>query len=129
MSKQMSQLLNGMQLRPESTAQTTNTSNGEKVFLKKLQRLVLMGVPGAGKGTFARLMRDDLDNVQSIVAGDIIRDHISRKTPEGLRIKELVDQGELVPDDVVSALVMPKLEELGGRYCLDGYPRTISQCR
>jgi len=96
--------------------------------LSQLNRLVLMGVPGAGKGTFARLMKDDLNDVHIIVAGDLMRYNIRRKTTIGLKIKKLVDQGELVPDEIVSTLVMPKLEELNGRYCLDGYPRTINQC-
>jgi len=118
---------NGMDVN-EGTMSSKDTSYGAKMFLKKLQRLVLMGVPGAGKGTFARLMKDDLDNVDTIVAGDLIRDNIKQKTPEGLIIKDLVDKGSLVPDDIVSALVMPKLNELNGRYCLDGFPRTIDQC-
>jgi len=96
--------------------------------LSQLNRLVLMGVPGAGKGTFARLMKKDLNDIDIIVAGDVIRYNIQQKTTIGIKIKKLVDQGELVPDEIVSSLVMPKREELNGRYCLDGYPRTISQC-
>jgi len=100
----------------------------KKRHLPQLNRLVLMGVPGAGKGTFARLLKNDLNDIDNVVAGDLIRDNIQRKTSIGLKIKKLVEQGELVPDEIVSSLVIPKLEELNGRYCLDGYPRTISQC-
>ena len=51
----------------------------------------------------------------NVVAGDLIRDNIQRKTSIGLKIKKLVEQGELVPDEIVSSLVIPKLEELNGR--------------
>jgi len=112
----------------ERSERSTLAVTKKQYYLPRLNRLVLMGVPGAGKGTFARLMRDDLNDIDIIVAGDLIRDNIQRKTKMGLKIKKLVDQGELVPDEIVSSLVMPKLEELNGRYCLDGYPRTVSQC-
>jgi len=116
---------------PENVTQEVTTRfevDKSERHLSQLNRLVLMGVPGAGKGTFARLMKNDLNDVHIIVAGDLIRYNIQRSTTTGLKIKKLVDQGELVPDEIVSSLVMPKLEELNGRYCLDGYPRTISQC-
>jgi len=112
----------------ERSERSTLAVTKKQYYLPRLNRLVLMGVPGAGKGTFARLMRDDLNDIDIIVAGDLIRDNIQRKTALGLEIKKLVDQGDLVPDEIVSSLVMPKLEELNGRYCLDGFPRTVSQC-
>jgi len=112
----------------ERSERSTLAVTKKQHYLPRLNRLVLMGVPGAGKGTFARLMRDDLNDIDIIVAGDLIRDNIQRKTALGLEIKKLVDQGDLVPDEIVSSLVMPKLEELNGRYCLDGFPRTVSQC-
>ena len=91
-------------------------------------RLVLVGPPGSGKGTQAKLLIDRL-TLSCIGTGDILRDAIARDTPTGRAAKPLIDQGLLVPDPVVNDLVAelfrgPYRPE---RFVMDGYPRTYSQ--
>ena len=90
--------------------------------------VVLLGPPGAGKGTQAKLLAQTLD-VPHVSSGDLFRDHLGRKTELGLLVKEYLDRGDLVPDDVTVDMV---IERLGRPDCqkgalLDGFPRTLSQ--
>jgi adenylate kinase len=90
--------------------------------------LVMLGPPGAGKGTQAKLLAKDLD-VPHVSSGDLFRDHLGRKTELGLLAKEYMDRGDLVPDDVTVGMVV---ERIGRSDCqngviLDGFPRTLSQ--
>jgi adenylate kinase len=90
--------------------------------------LVMLGPPGAGKGTQAKLLAKDLD-VPHVSSGDLFRDHLGRKTELGLLAKEYMDRGDLVPDDVTVGMVV---ERIGRPDCqsgviLDGFPRTLSQ--
>lgn len=94
--------------------------------LQRLKRLVVLGVPGAGKGTFTRLLRPQLMHCTTITAGDIIREEIKGNTPQGVRMKEIVDKGELVPDSMVTAMLMEYIKNAPG-YVLDGFPRTRVQ--
>lgn len=91
-------------------------------------RLILMGPPGAGKGTLAGNLIDVI-KAPHISTGDIFRYNLAEKTPLGLKAKEFMDKGELVPDDVVLEIVEDRLTadvcEIG--YLLDGFPRTIKQ--
>ena len=91
-------------------------------------RLVLFGPPGAGKGTQAQLMveRYDLPHVSS---GDIFRHNLRQGTPLGLRAKEYMDRGELVPDEVVIDIMLDKVMSIHGDegFILDGFPRNTSQ--
>jgi adenylate kinase len=93
-------------------------------------RLLLIGAPGAGKGTQADLLSKRF-NLAHISSGDLLRQHVKDQTTLGQRIKEYVDAGDLVPD----ALVMDMLRkpvvtaaESGG-YVLDGFPRTVEQAK
>ncbi|THK36656.1 adenylate kinase [Ensifer sp. MPMI2T] len=90
--------------------------------------LVLLGPPGAGKGTQAeRLVRDyDLLHIST---GDLLRDAIKAQSPLGRTAKMAVDEGRLVPDEVVVGLVEERLtdKESGQGFILDGFPRTIAQ--
>ncbi len=91
-------------------------------------RLVLFGPPGAGKGTQAQLLteRYDLSHVSS---GDIFRHNLRQGTPLGLRAKEYMDRGELVPDEVVIDIMLDKVMSIHADegFILDGFPRNTSQ--
>lgn len=90
--------------------------------------IVLFGPPGAGKGTQAKLLEERLCFVP-LGTGDILRSAIREGTPLGLSAKALMDQGLLVPDEVVTGLVREKLCGLRdkNKVVFDGYPRTVSQ--
>lgn len=90
-------------------------------------RLVIFGPPGAGKGTQAGLLEDRRGLVQ-ISTGDILREAMKNETPVGKKAKEYVENGELVPDEVVRALAEKAIaDENYDDFVLDGYPRTQQQ--
>lgn len=91
--------------------------------------LVLLGPPGAGKGTLAALLKDEL-KLAHISTGDILREQMKNNTDLGLEAKSYIDKGELVPDEVVTKLVKSRLAEandIQNGYMLDGFPRTQQQ--
>lgn len=90
--------------------------------------LILLGPPGAGKGTQAERIAAEY-KVLPISTGDIFRAAIKEGTPLGLRAKKSLDSGELVPDEVVIAIVTERLgqPDTKGGFLLDGFPRTVSQ--
>lgn len=92
-------------------------------------RVVLLGPPGAGKGTQAeRLVRRA--NAPHISTGDLFRSHMRDRTPLGLQARKYMDAGELVPDDVTISMVRESLAaESGDRFILDGFPRNPEQAR
>ncbi len=91
-------------------------------------RIVLLGGPGSGKGTQAKMLIDKL-NVPQISTGDIFRAALKEGTPMGLKAKTYMDKGELVPDEVVIGVVEERLTkpDLDKGYMLDGFPRTLPQ--
>lgn len=91
-------------------------------------KLILLGPPGAGKGTQASKIVDKY-NLVHISTGDIFRKNLSENTPLGQKAKEYMDKGLLVPDDVTVEMVEDRLswDDIEGSYMLDGFPRTISQ--
>lgn len=91
-------------------------------------RLILLGAPGAGKGTQAEILSREL-NIPTISTGNILRAAIKDGTPIGLKAKEYIDAGQLVPDDVIIGIIKDRLEEEDCKngYILDGVPRTIPQ--
>lgn len=91
-------------------------------------RLVLLGAPGAGKGTQAVNLSEKL-KVPHISTGDIFRYNIKNSTPLGKMAKEYIDKGSLVPDEVTVGIVKDRLvqEDCSGGFILDGFPRTIPQ--
>ena len=89
--------------------------------------LVFLGPPGAGKGTQAKKLSGDLGLVH-ISTGDILRDAVSKGTPLGRKAKEYIDRGDLVPDDLMIALIEEVLPPAGG-VIFDGFPRTIPQAQ
>jgi len=90
--------------------------------------IVLLGPPGAGKGTQAIRISAHFD-VPHISTGDIFRRAVAQELPLGLKAKEFMNRGELVPDDVVIGIVKQRLEEPDCRsgFLLDGFPRTVPQ--
>lgn len=91
-------------------------------------RLVLLGPPGAGKGTQGVLLAERY-GIPQISTGDILRDHVQRGTKLGIQARSFMDRGEYVPDDVVVSMVMDRLEEpdADAGFILDGFPRTVAQ--
>src|SRR5205823_12080901 len=89
-------------------------------------RIVLLGPPGAGKGTQAARLAQRFD-VRHIATGDIFRLNLQEETELGLLAKKYMEAGELVPDDVTTQMVAQALAEFPTGYILDGFPRTIAQ--
>jgi adenylate kinase len=91
-------------------------------------RIVLLGGPGSGKGTQAKMLTDKY-GIPQISTGDIFRAAVKEGTPMGLKAKEYMDRGELVPDEVVVGVVQERLTkpDLKKGYMLDGFPRTLPQ--
>lgn len=91
-------------------------------------RLVLVGPPGAGKGTQATYIAEHFA-IPHISTGDIFRANLKQGTPLGLQAKEYMDKGELVPDSVTNEMVADRLtwDDASNGYLLDGYPRTLVQ--
>lgn len=92
--------------------------------------IVLLGAPGAGKGTQASMLCEML-NIPHISTGDIFRRHIKELTPIGKIAKSYIDRGELVPDSVTEEIVRLRLAEADCKngYLLDGFPRTVAQAK
>jgi adenylate kinase len=89
--------------------------------------LILLGPPGAGKGTQAGRLSDDF-SLPYIGTGDLLREHKRNGSPLGQQARDYMDKGQLVPDDLVIAMILEKIEEEGDDgFLLDGFPRTIGQ--
>lgn len=93
-----------------------------------MKNIILLGAPGAGKGTQAAMIAEEF-NVPHISTGDILRRNMKEGTPLGLKAKAFVESGGLVPDEVVIGLVEDRLsqDDCKNGYILDGFPRTIAQ--
>jgi len=91
-------------------------------------RLILMGPPGAGKGTQARFVAEHF-GIPAISTGDIFRANVSQGTPLGVEAKRYMDAGEYVPDEVTNLMVRNRIDEADAEsgFLLDGYPRTLAQ--
>ena len=91
-------------------------------------RLILLGPPGAGKGTQAERLVETHRIVQ-LSTGDMLRAAIKAETPVGLKAKDIMARGDLVPDDVVVGIVSDRLDEpdAANGFVLDGFPRTVAQ--
>lgn len=92
--------------------------------------ILLMGMPGAGKGTQAQKIVEDF-NILHISTGDIFRTAISNQTEVGLEAKKFMDNGNLVPDEVTNKIVEERLSEhdVDNGYILDGFPRNVNQAK
>ncbi|XP_045076680.1 GTP:AMP phosphotransferase AK3, mitochondrial-like, partial [Coregonus clupeaformis] len=97
------------------------------MVLKRIFRTVIMGPPGSGKGTVSGriVKRFGLTHLSS---GDLLRANIKAKTELGLLMKSCIDQGQLVPDDIISRLILTEMRSIEqSSWLLDGYPRTLAQ--
>ena len=89
--------------------------------------MILLGPPGAGKGTQASRLRDDF-GLPYIGTGDLLREHKANHTELGEKAKEYMAKGELVPDDLVIEMILEKVEDEGDDgFLLDGFPRSVPQ--
>ncbi len=93
-----------------------------------MEAVILLGAPGSGKGTVAEDIRNAV-NYQHISTGDMLRSAIKAEKPLGLEAKRYMEQGELVPDELILRLIRDLLESGGAdaRYMFDGFPRTTAQ--
>lgn len=91
-------------------------------------KIIMLGAPGAGKGTQAKKIAEQY-NIPHISTGDIFRANIKGGTELGMKAKSYMDQGQLVPDDVTIGMLLDRISETdcAGGYVLDGFPRTIPQ--
>ncbi len=91
-------------------------------------KLILLGPPGAGKGTQAKMLTDEFA-IPQISTGDILRAAVNDGTPLGVKAKSFMDAGGLVPDEVVIGIVAERLQQddCGNGFILDGFPRTVAQ--
>ena len=91
-------------------------------------RLIIMGPPGAGKGTQAKYIADHF-GIPAISTGDIFRANVSKGTPLGVEAAKYMDAGDYVPDEVTNLMVRDRIDEDDAKpgFLLDGYPRTLAQ--
>ena len=93
-------------------------------------KIILLGAPGSGKGTQASLIVEKY-NLPHLSTGDIFRENIKNQTPLGVKVKEIMDSGNLCPDDLTIEVVKERLskEDCNGGYMLDGFPRNLTQAK
>jgi adenylate kinase len=91
-------------------------------------RLILLGAPGVGKGTQAKMIASKF-GISHISSGEMLRKAVSEGSEVGLQVKSLIDNGQLVPDDLMIELVHERIDEddCANGYILDGFPRTVAQ--
>jgi adenylate kinase len=95
-----------------------------------MKKLIIFGAPGAGKGTFASQIKEVIPQIAHISTGDIFRENLKNETPLGLKAKEFMEKGDLVPDNIVIDMVRDRLNKEDVKkngFILDGFPRTLPQ--
>lgn len=93
------------------------------------QVFIFMGAPGSGKGTQAKKLSDLLGGIPQIGSGSLLRIHIKEKTKIGLQAEQLINQGKLVPDELISDMIIQRIQQddCHNGYILDGFPRSVAQ--
>lgn len=109
-------------------AQTSSVAGGVAAKETVVGPIIMLGPPGAGKGTQAKLIAERY-GIPQISTGDLLRDNVARKTDLGLKARAIMERGELVPDDLVCDMVALRLElaDCVKGFILDGFPRTVRQ--
>uniref|UniRef100_A0A7I4XZR9 ADK_lid domain-containing protein n=1 Tax=Haemonchus contortus TaxID=6289 RepID=A0A7I4XZR9_HAECO len=92
-------------------------------------RVLLSGPAGSGKNTIAKMLLKEFDQFGYFSAGDVIRDHIQRGTEFGQRAASFVRKGELIPDSIVSSVLLEEIRHAGNKLILNGYPRSMGQVK
>ncbi|XP_037980579.1 GTP:AMP phosphotransferase AK3, mitochondrial isoform X1 [Motacilla alba alba] len=102
-------------------------SSGSRMVVPPLLRAVIMGPPGSGKGTVsARIIKHF--GVKHLSSGDLLRDNMQKKTEVGILAKSYIDQGQLIPDHIMTQLMLNEIKDLDQyNWLLDGFPRTVVQ--
>src|SRR6516162_2972564 len=102
--------------------------SGESLAEERLMRLILIGPPGSGKGTQAKLLSQRM-GLLHFATGDILREAVEKDTPEGRKAKPFMTSGQLVPDMIVNDIVNARFrgQNKPQKFVLDGYPRTLAQ--
>lgn len=95
-----------------------------------MKNIIFIAPPAAGKGTYAKLLADKY-NIPHISTGDLLREEIAKSTDLGLKIKDIIEAGALVDDDIITDLLKNRLvkSDCDNGYILDGYPRNIEQAK
>jgi adenylate kinase len=93
-------------------------------------KLVIFGPPSAGKGTQAQKLSKKY-GIPQIATGDLLREHVAKKTPIGIKVKEILDAGKLGPDDLIVQIIKDRVSQPDCKkgYLLDGFPRTMNQAK
>lgn len=91
-------------------------------------RIILLGPPGAGKGTQASILKEKY-HIEHIATGDLFRYNIKNQTPLGRQVKDILDKGELVPDEITIKMISARLDQPDCKngFILDGFPRNVAQ--
>jgi adenylate kinase len=93
---------------------------------QNLSNIIFLGPPGSGKGTMTNLLKDEME-YNLVCTGDILRTEKKSGSELGKKIADLIDKGNLVPDEIVDEMIQNELNKVTGPVLLDGYPRTIAQ--
>ncbi|KAG5684808.1 hypothetical protein PVAND_014021 [Polypedilum vanderplanki] len=94
--------------------------------MSKLFRALIMGAPGAGKGTIASRILKNF-NITHLSTGDVLRNNIEKLTPLGIEAETYIRKGALVPDDSMIKCILEEMKDINGSFLLDGFPRTKTQ--
>eukprot|EP01083_Nonionella_stella_P096501 271324_1 len=110
----------------QTSMKSSSSFSTKRFFSAKPFNAVFLGAPGVGKGTFAKRLAPKY-NVEIISTGDIIRTEIKNKTEIGMKVKEISERGDLVPDEIVTEMAKNRLKTMENGWILDGFPRTVGQ--
>ncbi|KEZ40961.1 hypothetical protein SAPIO_CDS7863 [Scedosporium apiospermum] len=122
-------IVNGFESRIKKLEEKALLGGTESPKTTEEIRMILIGPPGAGKGTQAPKIKEKF-NCCHLATGDMLRSQVAKKTPLGIEAKKIMDAGGLVSDDIVIGMIKQELEtnkECQGGFILDGFPRTVPQ--